>query len=423
MLIPRRSSKTTSIVAVMLGRCAMREEYLVGFTLATTGAKARTRFRQDIAAPLARLYPDPETRPFVIRLAAGSEGIYWPETGSAFTVLTPSGDSFRSDALDAVVIDESGEASPELGEDLMAGARATQDTRPDGQMVIAGTAPAYRDGNLLFDTLKDGRAEVPRVGIVEYSAPEPVTAEDYADWEVMREMTLKAHPGIGTLTTLDTIEDRWRQYRERPQSYLREYLSIPGMVGQAGQLFDYEQWMLNAKPGAFPTPPANAALAVSVHPDRLSASAVVAWRQDSKACVLVMKNAPGINWLTDYAGALATRKRVPIVHDNKGEVLVIVERLKRLNPRPLLKPRGYKDVLTATALFMTEVETGNVRHWNQDELNAGIKATVRRSHRGSVLFGRALDADDITTVEAAALALHAYDAQPVKRPLPRMIAS
>lgn len=425
VLVPRRSSKTTSLVAVALGRCANpeRPEYLVGFTLATTGAKARARFRADIVGPLERLYPDPETRPFVIRKAAGSEAVEWPD-GSRFSVLTPSGEAFRSDAFDLIIIDESGEASPELGEDLTAGARATQDTRPDGQYVVAGTAPAYRDGNLLFDVLKEGRAGARRTGIIEYSAPEPVTAEDYADWDIIRDITLQAHPGIGTLTTIDVMEERWHQYREKPQSYFREYLSIPGMAGQEGALFDYESWMLHAKPGAFPVVPQDAALAIAVHPDRLTSSIVAAWRDKSgRACLLQVKAAPGIDWVTDFAGALALKRKVPLVYDNKGEVLVVAERLARLNPRPLRKPRGYKDVLTATALLLDEVEHGRIQHWNQNEFNDAVKCAVRRTHRGSTLIGRRLDSDNVTPVEAAALALHAYDSQPVKRPLPRMTAA
>ncbi|NQX34047.1 hypothetical protein [Herbiconiux sp. VKM Ac-2851] len=425
ILVPRRSSKTTSIVCVMLGRCALREEYLVGFTLATTGAKARARFRADIVGPLERIWPNAETRPFAIRKAAGSEAIEWP-SGSRFSVLTPSGESFRSDALDAVVIDESGEASPELGEDLLAGARATQDTRPDGQFIIAGTAPSYRAGNLLYDTLEEFKASAPRVGIVEYSAPEPVTIEDYADWPTMREITLKAHPGVGTLTTIDVMEERWRQYREKPQSYLKEYLSIPGMAGQANALFDYEAWMLHASPVAFPKPPANATLTISVHPDRLASVALAAWRDEKgKACFLVLKHAPGLDWLTDFASAAALKRSIPVVYDNRtgSEVLVVTERMSRLKPRPRLNPRSFRDVQTATSLLISEIETGNVRHWNQDPLNIAVKVAVKRSHRGSTLIGRALDTDDILAVECAALGLHAYDAQPRRQRLPSMTAA
>src|SRR6185503_10847389 len=37
VLEPRRTTKTTSVQAVLLGRCSIREDYVVGWTLATTG--------------------------------------------------------------------------------------------------------------------------------------------------------------------------------------------------------------------------------------------------------------------------------------------------------------------------------------------------------------------------------------------------
>lgn len=50
---PRRSTKTTAVQAVMLGRCWSREDYTVGWTMFTTGQKAGNRFREDIVSTCA----------------------------------------------------------------------------------------------------------------------------------------------------------------------------------------------------------------------------------------------------------------------------------------------------------------------------------------------------------------------------------
>jgi hypothetical protein len=424
ILAARRSTKTTSAIAVALGRCALRPGYQVAFTLATTRDKAAVRFRKDIVTNLELAYPDEDTRPFKIRKSNGSEWITWP-SGSMFQVVTPSSEGFRSESFDLILCDESGEASPELSEDILLGALATMDTRPNAQFVALGTAANYRTGNLAWDILEKGRAGEPGYGIVEYSAydpAKPLTAEDVETWAAVEPIVLAAHPGIGNLVKLETVQARHAMLK--PASFLRDYLSIFGQVGVTGGLFDMEQWGLGAIATKYPRPPAEGfSLALYVHPDQTSASIVAAWRVRGKARILVLKSAPGVEWVAEAANKLALKYDTAIVHDSKGPVLVQTDAIKRIRGHARLKAATFKEVQTAHSLFLSEAKAGNVQHYNQPTLNAAIAATVKRSSYSAVMFARRQITDDITAVEAAALALRDYDNRPKRMPLPRMTAA
>lgn len=420
VLLPRRSAKTTTIIANALGRCHSRPGWLVGFTLATTGQKGRDRFRTDIVAPLEVQYPDPATRPFKIRRATGSEGITF-DNGSRLVVLTPSSEAFRSEAFDEVIVDEAGEASPERSEDLLAGALATMDTRPDAQFIVAGTAPEYRAGNLLWETLEDGRHGRRRTGIVDYSAPDILTADDLADWDVIEPIVRAHHPGIDTLTTIEVIRDRWD--RLKPLSFAREYLSIAGTAGAVPGILDAEKWAAGAKPGKLPNLPQRFALAVAVHPDLISACIVAAWRRGGKAHIAVLEHERGTNWLADAAVKISRKYKVPIVHDNQGAVLVEVETMLRKRPKPRTVPQTMRDVQTSAALLVGDLERGALAHFDQEPLNNAARLALKRRIGASGWgFGRGNPEDDVICIEAASLALRSYDSTPARQRVEIMVA-
>jgi hypothetical protein len=423
VLAPRRSSKTTSALAVALGRCSMRDEYRVAFTLATTRDLAAKRFKYDIAMVLERLYPNKAERPMQVRTGTGTESLVWAN-GSIFSVVTPNADGFRSEAFDMIIVDEAQAASVEATDDILAGALATMDTRPDSQFVILGTAGAFREGNLLWMGLEMGRQKLEDRGIVEYSVYDPdrmITAEELADWETVEPLALAAHPGLTSgLTPVSKVRGNFPLMK--PATFLREYLSIFGMGGNKGGLFDLEAWALaGIATKAAPRPPEAFSMALAVHPDQTCASLVAAWRSRGKARVLVLENRPGVAWVADRAATLASRYSIPIVHDDKGVVNVQVSKMERMRPRPRLQKTGFRDVLEGVALFMAELDNANLQHYNQPELNEGIKATIKRAASGSTAFGRREQMDDITTVEAAAMALQAYDSRVVRAPLVRTV--
>lgn len=412
LLMPRRSTKTTAAFGVALGRCFERDGYLVAFTACTTGLKARARFLLDIVAPLRATFKSipPEAWPFRIYLSGGSERIEF-DNGSIFMVLPPEGEKFRSDAFDMIIFDEAGEASPEMGVDLLEGALSTFDTRPGSQLLVAGTAAKYRDGNLLWDYLVDGRAKINRTGILEFAAPDSTTEEELHDWNIVKKLVLAAHPGIGTLTTLQTVRERWTKFHEKsPQKFAAEYLSIFGTAGATSGIFNLDKFAAGENKGKLPTPPASFGMAMVVHPDQLSSAIVAAWRVRGKARLLVLEYFDGTDQVGPRAVELSRKYRVGIAHDNLGAVMVEVEAIARKRPKPKLLPQSFPQIKTAAALLVKEVEAGRVEHYGQDPLTEAIKLAKKRPVGPSAwALGRKLPEDDIICAEGAAIALRVYD--------------
>jgi len=401
--VVRRASKTTSIFATALGRCFERPGYEVAYA-AQSGTKGRDRFMLDVVRPLERQWPDESSRPFKINRSRGGEQITF-DNGSRFAVLPPLPDSFRGDAYDMVILDEAQVHGVEASEDLLGAILPTFDTRPGAQLVVAGTTGPHRSG-LLWDTLEDGRNDRASTGIVEYGAGDMVSEEDAADESTW----MRAHPGIGNLTTLDAIR---RNFEKLPLAqFLREYLGV-WPAGGGGRFLNPARWASSAIRGALPEPPEHFAVAFQVHPSGLSASLVAAWRDDDgNAHIGLLNHQPGTAWFATAALGVARRRKVALVHDTYGgPTNVQVEVLQRARPRPRFAPQTMADVKTAAALLVKEVEEGRLRHYDQDEMNEAARLVVKRKIGNGWGLGRNADEEDITPLEAGALALRYLDTQ------------
>lgn len=415
LLMPRRSFKTSTLFAKALGRISTREDYMVAYSMATTGIKTRTRFRDDIVKPLEYLYPDPKERPFKIVKAGGSERIEWISTGSVFAFLPPKGDSFRSDAWDWIIVDEAGSADAEMTADLLAGAVATQDTRPGAQFTVTGTAPKFRTGNLLWDTLEKGRAATAGIAILEYSVEQDVTVEDITtdskkDWAKFEPLILSAHPNIGRVTSLARMQVSFEAVPI--EDVLTDYLGVAGEDGQTN-FINMVNWRAHGIDGDLPDVPDNFALALSVNNAGNCASIMAVWRDSKKrVCIGVLDNRVGTEWVDARARALARKYRTPIVYDSGvGAVRGVIEKMEKARPKPRLTPYDWNAVSTAATILLSEIETGNFMHWNQPALDRAVEGAKKR---GSVDtkrwgFGRISDEYDITPLEAASIGLRAYD--------------
>lgn len=415
VVMPRRSSKTTTLFAILLGRCALRPGHLAGFTLLTTQKKTAERYRLDIYGPLVRMYPDADTRPMRVYRGNGTERVEFPN-GSLLSVLSPDGDAFRSGAYDTLLADEGGEASPEMGSEIVSSVLPSFDTRPGGQFIVAGTVARYRQGSILWETITD-----PEAGVIRYTVPDSVTSDELADWEPseahpaanVRALMLACHPGIGTLTTEDVIYRNFRKLSE--EQFLIEYAGVFGLQGVTGGLLDFERWRAAAEEGELPAPPERFTMAVAAHPDQQSACIVAAWRDDAGvARLLLLDHQRGIRWLAAKSVSLSRKYSTPIVHDAFGAVLVEVEAMKRARPLPRMLPQNTRQITTAAGLLVKEFEAGNVKHYGQEELDEAARVAIkRRIGTGSAWgFGRAQQIDDIAPLEAAAMALRVYDETP-----------
>lgn len=420
ILEPRRSTKTSSILAVMVGRCFVRPRRNSAFTLATTGLKAREKFREEVIDPIEARWPMPGTRPVKIHKAGGAERLEFPNR-SVFSVHPPIGSSFRGSAYDDVLVDEAGEADETMTEDLLAAIPPTFDTT-GGQLLVSGTAGKRRAGSLLWDVLYAKR-EALEAGVLIYAARDRTTEDELADWEPsakhpgarVRDLVLAHHPGAqpGNLTPLDAVR---RSFLLMPRDvFTREYLGIFDDIGGTTSLFDPLKWARTGVDGALPTPPDRFSLAFAPHPDQLTVSIIAAWRDaKGRAVVLQLEHVQGIDGAAPLLLRYAGRYKVPIVYDGGSQVAqLIVEKLNRANPRPRFEPYTYADVKRAASLIVDEVDRENVVHYrDQLTLTEGVHRTVKRKSgdRGWLLGRDPKKPDqDITPVEAWALALLHHD--------------
>lgn len=415
---PRRSSKTTTLFCIIMGRCFLGDAHLAGFTLATTQKKTAERFRMDIYTPITRRWPDPDTRPVKLYKGNGSERVEFVGD-SVLSVLSPDGDAFRSGAYDTLLIDESGEASIDMGADIVSSVLPAFDTRPDGQFIAAGTAADFREGNILWDMLAD-----PKAGKLRFTVPDSITDEQMSDWMptednpegCVRDLIVQMHPGVHSgLTTLEKIEDNYGTLSVA--QFAREYLGVFGTVGTTTGIVNLTKWT-NAGSGApLPTPPERFGFAYAPHPDQRCGSVVAAWRdEDGRAVLLQLEHKGGIEWMSGTAAKLSAKYGEDVAYDAGQQVASLVqERMLRIKPRPKMKPLTFIDIKKAAALLINEIDRDNVIHFRQPELdNAALLAKKRKAGVNGWALGRGEAEDDITGLEAASLALLVFDQQKPK---------
>lgn len=423
VLMPRRSTKTTTLLAWLIGRCLSRPGIAIHYTMLTSGLKTSDRFIRDVVTPMEQAYPDADTRPFRVYKGAGRQAIHF-DNGSLFMVGAPKGDSYRSEAFDIIALDEAGEGDPEMVKDILGAAEPTMLTRPGSMLLVTGTAGKYRDGNLLFDSLKEAREGEEDTALLEYAVPDSTDAFLFEDWETTAPLVEQSHPGVGISIALKDIGAIYRRLTDRAQ-FAREFLGVFGVVGGAS-FISSKDWEAAAFEGERPELPENFGLAFSISHNMTSAAICAAWREDGVAYVALLEHGSGIDWVAEKALAISRKHRVPITYDGRNSnELSEVERLNRATPRPKLRPMNTAEVSTATATLVREIETRKLKHFSQPSLDEAARIVVKRgSPRTPKWFlGLPSNGGDITPLEAAFAALAAYDAKPIRRAMPKMFGT
>ncbi len=419
---PRRSGKTEGILALAVGRCVNRPDYYVAFA-AQSGKKGRERFlkmavaleRWDPCRRPSRSNPDGCQRDhehYRIYRSNGGERIEW-ENGSVFVVYPPDPELFRGEEFHLAILDEAQEITdPDEASALRGGINPTMDTVPEAQLIVAGTPGKVRSG-LLWDALEKGRAGA--WGILEYAAApnaEPVIidpARPDAEPEMNVETLLAAHPGVGTLTTVEIIRDNFNDLTL--VDFQREYLGQwPADLSTSA--IDMAAW---ADAKAETTARASrVGLAFDVSPDGSNATLACAWRDDAGvAYVEVLAHRTGVSWLPMEAWRVARSARAALAYDVIGQNTNPADTISRKKPPVKLAPMNMRDMQGATQRFVAALEDGTLKHFGQKDLTAAADGAGWRTVSGESarLFGHKASASSITPLTACALALWSYDKQ------------
>lgn len=418
--IPRRGAKTTTIMMVVLGRCANREDYRVVST-AQDGTRAsgilQNLFRV-IDRRLSREHKELEDYGIKqLYRSQGREYIEWLN-GSKWWCVKPDSGAFRSEAADVEWFDEGGELDPETSEDLKSGALPLMDTRPDGQIIVSGTPGQIRAG-LFWEYLEKSREAPERRGIVDFSlgdfAPLYLLDEDGEVTDAPdEELWWTFHPGLACgLTTLEVLQERWEDMKSQPGSFFREYGCIwpPDSTVTA---LDLQKW--GATTGVHvATPPDGVPFGVGwdVAIGGSAAAVAVAWFDaDDEPHVQVMKHKQGSQWVAkDAALALLKHPRVPVAYDNIGDNIAVAQALGRMEAlrnshKKRIKPLNMKEVAAATAVVAMHNELLTLHHAKHPGLDKAVENAAWRDSGGSRLFMR-LKGMEITCLLACVHALAA----------------
>ncbi|MBX9243420.1 hypothetical protein ICW40_01190 [Actinotalea ferrariae] len=424
VLMPRRSTKTTTLWAVLLGRCALIPGYRV-VTTAQDGTRAGNIMRERMRELEAHGFEEGIGQ---LRWSNGRERIEF-DNGSVIWVVAPSAGAFRSEAADVELFDEAGELSVEKSADLQAGALPLLDTRPMGQAIVAGTPSKSRAG-LLWQTLQDGRGEQPEdeelTGIVDYSIrddEEAVDLDDEGNLIGLNEaVLLRVHPGLTpdadgrTLTTLRKMRARFKAMGRA--QFEREYLCrFP--IDASTDAIASARWA--AAKVERTERPERVGVAFDCAYDSTSASIVYAWRdEDGNAMVEVVAHELGTGWVAAAAHRAARVTGCPVAHDDIGANRDPATALARLRkPTPKVERLQMKDIMGAASRLVNEVNAGRLRHFGQDDLDAAVgNLTWRDVSKSGRAFGpKDYSGAPISPIVAASLALWSYDRRPERKRL------
>lgn len=405
--MPRRSTKTTTLTALILGRMASRKDYRV-ISTAQTGDIARRIYRDVVMTLDAAHVGVPEgERPYHARVANGTEVLTWKDTGSTWRPVTPNPLAYRSAAADLLLFDEAGHIDPQTAADLRAGAFPTTDTRPGAQIIITGTPNEKLRAGMLWDALKAGRDGKPGYGVVDFCLKDEESLA-LEDGTLNVPLLRRVHPGIASgLTTVAVMRER---FESMPlASFEAEYGGKWALDGGAGAV-PMTAWAAAVRPA--PAVPDRFAWSFSVAPDASSAAVCAAWRDDDGvAHVEVLKHALGSDWVPKFAHAGYAKHRVPVGYESLGAQIEVAQSLEAMrNPRPKTTPLMFRrDVQPAQLRFVQELANGRLVHHDQAALNAAVTGARWKDTESGRSFIWSRSESDIAPLVAAANALWLWD--------------
>lgn len=421
VMMPRRATKTTSIWATLLGRCATIPGYRV-VTTAQDGTRAGEKIREHMEMLEANGFE--ESGAGELKWSNGKERIVFANH-SVLWVVAPKPGAFRSAAADVVFIDEAGELDPEKGEAILAGALPLGDTRQAPQTIIAGTPSRSRAG-LLWSTLLDGRAGKSGTGIVDYSlrdGEEMVVVEEDGSARLDEKVLRRVHPGVGSeadfkagrcLTTVARMRKRFEKM-SRTQFEMEYGCRFP--ADSSTDALDPAKW--RAGEVAPMERPERIGIAFDCVYDGSAASICYAWRdEDGRAVIEVVAHRLGTNWVAREAHRVSEKhRRTPVAHDDIGANRDPDTAMGRMRPKPRIVRLNTKDVMGAAARIANEVHAGNLLHFGQQDLDAAVdNLTWRDIGKSGRAFGpKQLGGAPITPFVAAGHALWQYDQLPKQR--------
>lgn len=381
---PRRSSKTTAIQAVYLGRCETIPGHRVVQT-AQDGTRA-SGFFMNMVRMLERVTPEPADRNWKVYKSTGREYLEW-SNGSRWWVVPPDPAAFRGEAADDIWFDEGGEFKPETAKELRNGVLALMDTRSDAQITISGTPGIVRAG-MFWEDLEAARKDPNALGIVDYSAADNDLLV-LPDGTPNEDLWWLRHPGLACgLTTIKKMRERWEKLG--PVGFGQEYLCIWSSDNTISAL-DPVQWV-DTTTEPVPFAGQDFDLTFDCHIQGAFSAIVATWLDDAgEVHAQVMDYRPGIDWVAaELARANRAHPKVKINYDAIGNNSAVAMSLQRIPGFKInaLRPVTMRDAAAGAALVSSGLANGTWHHALSPALDTAAQNVTWRYSGESRLFGR-----------------------------------
>jgi hypothetical protein len=385
--VPRRSGKTTLLLAVQVDRSLGWGRHQRTLYTAQDRNNSRAKWEEQTAllrdSPLGSLIK--------VRLRLGGEKTIWTPTESSVEITASGESSGHGFDLDLGMIDE---AWAQRDSRLVQSFRPAMMARPAAQLWWCSTM-GTDESLLMNEFVDDGRARVDAgetsgVAYFEFSAADDDDPDDPATW-------WGCMPALGHTVTEEVI--RTDHDSLDPAEFSRAYLNRRATAGRP--VISGIVWAACRDPRSqlrgLPC------FAVDMTPDRSSAAiAVAGWRSDRRRHVEVVEHRSGSEWVPERLRALVRRwAPLPVVIDPGGPAGGLLIDLEAASvPTETLSARQYGQ---ACAMFFDAVTQTQVAHLDQPVLSAAVNSARKRVLGDSWAWARR-SGGDISPLVAVTLA-------------------
>lgn len=386
MSLPRQVGKTHLVGFAMFALCILNP----GLTVVWTAHHTRTA--NETLRAMQGMAQRQRIAPYVLRVLTSNEqkGVEF-HNGSRILFGARSDGFGRGFAgVDVLVIDEA-QILRERDLDAMLPTLNASKAEAGGLAIYMGTPPLPTDPSEAFLRMRDDAAsgESDDAVWVECGADPDAHPDDREQWA-------KANPSYPKRTPLASM----RRMRKKlsAESWMREGLGIWDEDGIDVFASSWSKGLTDEAPGS---PPSTIAVACSV--DQSKAAIVGAVVEGDDVFVRVMQYGPGDRWVVEAAAGFAEEFGATVVLDGGGPMSHLEPNLRLAIPD--LRVLTFEHVKDACAEIYTLVQEGRIKHHGDEELDTAVRGAVQRTAGDRWVWGRRKSVSDISTLEAATLAM------------------
>ena len=412
--VPRQAGKTALEGDVADAACLWRPRVFVRITM-QDGKTADEWMREQHFPSLEGTIFDGRYRE---SRRAGSHGPHWLHTKSSFTTFPPTRKALHSKQTDLAFVDEAWAHDAETGRELKQAIRPTMNTRTNAQLWIVSTRGDNRSA-YLDEYIARGRASLldpnSRTCFIDYGIPDGADADDL-------DVIAAHHPAIGHTINRRSLADAYDEFRD-PETGAVDLAGWARAYGNRGTdaveiLFPDTVWTDAARPREDTPDRAGLALDVSPAGDRYAIAA--GWRDTNDDGRVEIIAAGPVNRETPALAAnIARRRRVPLHVDRRSAAtLALVDQFAGLpaHNRPEVEFVNVTQFAGACLAMYRGIFADTVHHDNDPDLDNAVRNAVRAdAGDGGFVWSRKMSAGSIAELNAATLALRAFEVLPAPR--------